>query len=277
MSVHFVLSSLESTVNLDVSGSVQTSAIPALVADASAVLYVSVDTLKDVFKFQTDSTDFTDLAATDIKYYTYKSAFPDLNPVNAMMDAAESRNPIAAADSNGSLPANKMMVAHDFVRYLAYKLFGSHYGVDLFNNEVELMKHLRTLANSASSGHTWYDIQTKVAAVDVSGSHADLAGTAGSKYMTNANSTSDNLCRVLFEQMTKTAISRFSGISPTDGIQSLPFLADDSISFKLTINPAAGQNNLTGVSSFGGRSYDIRLILKDGTPSNTAADTLETA
>lgn len=277
MSVHFVLSSLESTIAMDLSGSVQTNAIPALVADASAILYVSVDTIKDVFKYQTDSTDFTDLAATDIKYYTYKSSFPDLNPVNAMMDATESRSPIATSDAAGTLPSNKMMVAHDFVRYLAYKLFGSHFGVDLFNNEVDQLKHLRALANSSSSGHTWYDIQAKVAAVDVSGSHADLAGVAGAKYMTNSNSSADNLCRVLFEQMTKTAISRFAGISPTDGIQSLPFQEDDSISFKLTINPATGQNNLTGVSSFGGRSYDIRLVLKTSPPTNTVADTLETA
>jgi len=229
--------------------------------------------MKGVFKFQTDSSDFTDLASTDIKYYTYKSSFPDVNPVNAMMDATESRNPIATSDSAGLLASNKMMVAHDFVRYLAYNLFGTHFGVDLFNNEVAQLQHLRALADSSASGHTWYDIQAKVAAVDVSGSHADLAGVAGSKYMTNANSSDDNLCRVLFEQMTKTAISRFSNISPTDGIQSLPFVQGDSISFKLSISPAPGQNNLTNVGLIGLRSYDIRLVLSSN--SNTAVSTDE--
>jgi hypothetical protein len=89
--------------------------------------------------------------------------------------------------------------------------------------------------------------------------------------MTNANTSAENICRVLMQQMTGSAIERFATLEALDANdrRSLPFQAEDSISFKVTINPADGQEELTGVSAFGGRSYEIRLVLVDGTAENT--------
>ena len=267
-SVHFVLTTLESSVQMGLEAAVTTSAIDALDVSATAVFQVSVDSMKQLFKYQTDSNDVTDLDSTDIKYFVDSSAWPQLNPANAMLDADESSSPIASA----GIESNKQLVAHDFVRYLALKLFNTHLGVDLFNNEIELLNDIRSICDDSAAGHTMHDINEKVAKVSLSGTHADIQGTAGAKYMTNANQTAENICRVIMQQMTNNAVTRFASLETADANdrRALPFQADDSISFKVTINPADGQEELTGVSAFGGRSYEIRLVLVDATPENTA-------
>ncbi len=271
--VDFVLTELESSVQMGVAATVQTSEIPELDVSATAVFQVAVDDMKAVFKYQTDSNDLTNLDEADIKYYVDPASWPDLNPANGMMDAPESANPIATANSTGNLDANKMLVAHDFERYLALKLFNTHYGVDLFNNELELLNNLRLICDDSAEGHTWFDVKAKLNKVGLSGDHADIQGADGAKYMTNANSSAENLCRVLLEQMTHSAITRFAEIQPSDEAQSLPFEVDDSISFKLIIAPAEGQEELTGVEAFAPRSYRILLKLVES-PVNTevAAD-----
>lgn len=270
MPVQFVLTDLESSVQMGVGATVQTSVIPQLDVSAVAILEVSLDDMKAVFKYQTDSNDLTNLDESDIKYYVDPASWPDLNPANAMMQAASA---IATANSAGPLDANKMLVAHDFERYLALKLFNTHYGVDLFNNELELLNNLRLICDDSAEGHTWFDVKSKINKVGLSGDHADIQGADGAKYMTNANSSAENLCRVLLEQMTHDAITRFADVQPTDSPQSLPFEVDDSISFKLIVAPAEGQEELTGVEAFSARSYEIRLKIV-ATPANTevAAD-----
>lgn len=275
--VHFVLSNLESSVQMDVSGQVPTESIPVLDVSATAVFQVSLADMQSCFQYQTDSNDITDVSSTDIRYYVNPASWPTLNPANGMMDDAQSASPIAVANSSGSLAPNKMLVAHDFVRYLALKLFNTPYGVDLFNNEVDLLKGIRRICDESSAGHTWYDIVSKINAVGTSGTNANIVGTNGSKYMTNADASTSNLGRELLQQLLGSVPERFSSINATDSAQPLPFQADDSISFKLTIAPADGQEDLTGVAAFSARSYEIRLIMVSTTPSNTAVDALETA
>lgn len=263
--VNFVLSSLDSSVAMDLCGNLYSEAIPAIDASATAIIFVSIDDMKSVFQFQTDSTDVNNLAEADIKYYTDTASWPAINPVNAMMNVSTlSQGEIALIDSAGALADNKLMVAHDFTRYLASKLFGTHFGVDLFNNETELLQNLRLICDDSAEGHTWYDVVAKVTTVSKSGDHAGLEGTAGDKYMTNATDDSTNLCRVLFNQMIGAAAPRFADISLGGDLpQPLPFAVDDAISFKLTIAPAEEQELLTGVEVIGARSYEIRFVIKE--------------
>ena len=270
--VNFVLSEFESSVVMGVAGTVQTSEIPELDVSATAVFQVTVDEMKAVFKYQTDSNDLTDAAESDIKYFVYSDLWPMLNPANAMMDNANSLNPIAIENGDGPLASNKMLVAHDYVRYLALKLFNTHLGVDLFNNEVALLDNLRLICGDTAEGNTLFDIKASLDKVGGSGTHEDIQGEAGTKYMTNANSSPEKVCRVLFEQLTKTDIARFAEISATETDQPLPFLAGDSINFKLTIAPAEGQEELTGVEAFAPRSYRIRLDLVETAENTVVAD-----
>ena len=269
MSVNFVLTELESSVQMGTAATILQTELATLDVSAVAVFEVSVDDMKACFKYQTDSNDLVNAEDSDIKYYVHPDSWPDLNPANAMMDATDSSGAIATANGTGDLEPNKMLVAHDFVRYLALKLFNTHFGVDLFNNELELLQNLRLICSDTAEGNTLFDIKASIEKVGVSGDHSDIKGADGEKYMDNSNSSSENLCRILFEQMTKMAITRFAEIADSDEKQSLPFLADDTISFKVVIAAAEGQEELTGVNPIDPRSYEILLKLVDGPTTNT--------
>ena len=266
-----VLDAFASTVTMTTSGALDSAAAPAITSDATAVFLVNIDHMKNVFKFQTDSADFLDADASDLKYYVDMANWPTLNPANAMLDHAASASPIASG-----FAANKMLIAHDYTRYLAQRLFGTHQGVDLFNNEVALLQNLRTICGSGEAGRTWQDIADKMTAVSTAGTADFMTIDVAGNYATNSNNSNDNLCRVLFKQLVAASKERFSTISNTADAQSLPFQVDDVISFKVTINPAAGQHNLTGVAAIPARSYKIKLVMKaSGSVSNTAVDAAE--
>ena len=83
-----------------------------------------------------------------------------LNPVHAMMDDTASENPIATGDSNGTYVDNRMLVKHDFVRYLALKLFNTYQGVDLFSNENAMKEDL-----AAKGAAAWENVPRSSALV----------------------------------------------------------------------------------------------------------------
>lgn len=288
---HFVVSAFEQTITLDTAGSIYSEPIPAIDVSAVAVIEVGLDMMRSVFQFQTDATDVNNLAESDIKYFVDTEAWEglaDVQPANAMLDHAESSTPISTADPNGALlAADKMFVAHDFVRYLALRLFNTPYGVDLFQNEDELMTDLRTKCSAlADGGIVWKNIVDKLTAVNKQ--NAPDGENDSGKYMTNPAPDADpadaqnNICRVLMLQMLNTQIARFQDITLANAnqtgsvgvLQGLPFVEGDSISFKLTINPAADQELATGVEAFSGRSYEIRLRIA-ASPSNTEASANE--
>lgn len=260
--INFVLSEFESEVTLGTLASLYSENIPTITADAKAVQYVSISDIKNVFKYQTDSNDVTNLDSTDLKYYTYDTEWPVLNPANAMVEAASA---VATSAPSGAIAPNKLFVAHDFTRHLADELFGTHLGVDLFNNELELLTNIREICGSGAAGNTWFDITASVKKVSVNSDadgFAGLDGDSGAKYMTNANTSSANLCRVLMSQMIGSAPSRFAEISAADTPQSLPFAVGDIISFKVNIKPAEGQKLLTKsaeAADVKDRSYEIKL------------------
>jgi hypothetical protein len=267
--VNFVLEHLESSVTLDLSGGITSSGINDVVADARAIFYITQDQAKAIFKYQTDSLDVSNNTTNDIKYSIDYSAFTalGLNPANAMLDAPASTGAIATMDAySTAIAPNKMLVAHDFIRHIADDLFGTHLGVDLFNNETELVQSARSVCSDAAEGNVMYEINQQVSRVSTTSTEAvsGLEGDAGSKYMTNANETNENLCRVLFNQMIGATPQRFADIENTEDFQSLPFEVDDSINFKLTLSAAAGQHLLTrsaGDPAVASRSYEIRLLV----------------
>jgi hypothetical protein len=261
--VNFTLSGLNQNFTLGVSGELAAAAAAALDVSASAVYNIKLSDMLNIFKFQTDSFDVNDISASDIKYYVF-SEDPDwptdlvLNPANADM----SNNPISA--TGGDIAANKNKVKHDFVRYLALKLFNTAYGVDLFSNEDAL---LGDLVSKGATAHT--AIKTALAAVNTTA--ADLSNNvdvSGNFYATNALTGETNFSRELLRQVAYAAPSRFSATSDISGVQSIPLQADDTINFKVSISADAAQHNLTSVAGpFDVRVYQIRLVLKD-TPTN---------
>jgi len=268
--VNFVLESLESSVTLGLLASVFKSTITDITSDARAVLYVKQSDAKSIFKYQTDSFDAINDPDSDIKYFLHYDKFTDLaiNPANAMLNAAESANAVALTDKNSdAFAANKSLLAHDFLRHISKNLFGTHLGVDIFNNEKELIQNIRSVCSDAAEGNVMYGINASVKKVSTESTDdtvVGLKGDAGSKYMTNENETNENLCRVLFGQMMENASARFAAIEDSEDEQPLPFEVDDSINFKLTVSPAADQHLLTRTSEdVPSRSYEIRLVIVD--------------
>ena len=251
-SVDFTLEGLNQTFSLDVSGALA-GEVPATI-DASCVAIYKVKTtdMKNIFKYEADSFDVNDTDASDIKYYVYMGAsWPanlKLNPVHAHTLAT---NPILP--TAGDVVANKNLVKHDFVRYLALSLFNTPHGVDLFSNEDALLTDLVQKGAVARLA-----IDASLNAVDNSNA---AYGTAPAKYSTNALTSAANFSRVLLRQVANVRPARFHGIADISGIHSIPFVDGDTISFKVSIAAASGQHTLTGRSTFNTRVYKIRLDL----------------
>lgn len=263
----FVLTGLDEEITMGASGELFGVAIPTMDASATAVFNVKTETMRNVFRFQTDASDVDQVAdGTDTLYYVKMDQWPAtaiLNPAHAMMDHSDSENAIATADSNGTYVDNRMLVKHDFVRYLALKLFNTYQGVDLFSNEDEMKEDL-----AAKGATAWASIS------------GDLHTADSSSPMTNDDDT-NNFSRQLLEQIINNDRDRLISdasagtIDASNAIQAVPLVDGDSISFKVTLKAATGQHNLTGVSAIGDRSYKIKLILGSGTntaPTDKKAD-----
>jgi len=277
-SIDFVLDGFSAAYTLSQSATMfEGTSLAFTDASATAVFYVSQTDMQNVFKFESDSFDINDLSASDIRYFTYMENWPAglvINPVNAMLDKSGSANAITQV----GIP-NKMLVKHDFIRYLALKLFNTPSGVDLFNNENELIAHLNDMGNSSYqndiSGSLWKYATNASTAID--NTNFILDASSNVKCTTDHLTSNDNICRELFNQILYANKSRFSDISlNTLGVRSLPILTGDSISYRFTVFPKAGQNDITGVAAFGGRSYRIKLlVVADATGENTTVDNTE--
>ena len=258
--VNFTLTGLNQNFTLGVSGELAGEAPATLDVSAVAVYNVRTSDMQAVFKFQSDSFDVNDVDASDIKYYVYMNAWPadgSLNPVHAGMFSS----PILA--TAGDIVANRNLVKHDFVRYLAEKLFNTPHGVDLFSNEDALLTDL--VAKGA----------TAKAAIDASLNAVNQAnaanGTSPHKYSTNALTGAANFSRELMRQVASQAPSRFASITGSTAIQSVPLADDDTINFKVSISPADNQHLLTSrPTAFDTRVYQIKLVLKSSDFGNTA-------
>lgn len=255
--VDFILDGLNTNLGMDLSGALVGQDYAALDVSATAVYYVKTSDMRNVFKFQTDSFDVTNDAADDIKYYVHRdsNAWPTnlkLNPANAAMV-------IDGAEMLSSAAATKNKLKHDFVRYLAFRLFNTIHGVDLFSNEEEL------LASLVSGGRTArLAIEAKLN--DVAATNNAISGPDASNnyYTTNAVDTSANICRVLIRQLIHSAPDRFDNLSIDNSGNpiSVPLEDGDNLNFKVTVEAASSQETLVpGVSPIVPRSYGVKIIL----------------
>jgi hypothetical protein len=260
MPVNFVLTGLNQTFTLGVSGELAAAAAPAIDVSCVANYNVKLSDMLNVFKFQSDSFDVNNVDASDIKYYVYMNAWPadlSLNPANAHTLSSQPILPNSA-----DVVAKRNFVKHDFVRYLALRLFNTAYGVDLFSNESELLSDLVTKGANAAS-----EIINALKAVDQASASK---GSVPHKYSENDLNGTSNFSRELLRQVAHYAPARFASISDISGIQSIPLQANDTISFKVSITAAPNQHTLTNVAAFETRTYQIKLTLKD--PYTHASD-----
>jgi hypothetical protein len=267
--VDIVLSDLSFSVQMLTEAAMDTKLPPDLYdVSAIAVFTISTDVMKNVFQFRTDSLDIDNIEGTDIRYYVDMGQWPSdlvINPANAALDyPIYSSGAIAVQSYNeDQFDSTQMMVKHDYIRYLALQLFGSHDATDIFNNETELITNLEEIGDGSVPGHVWYDISYALHRVSTTGSNMDLTTDpyTGQLSMTNAITTPDNLCREMFLQIAAVTPERLQNVQETSYPQSLLFQEGDSINFKVTIHAAENQHLLTGVNPIPSRTYQIKLYM----------------
>jgi hypothetical protein len=154
----------------------------------------------------------------------------------------------------GDVVAERNLVKHDFVRYLAKSLFNTPHGVDLFSNEDAL---LTDLVQKGAVARLAIDASLNAVNQDNAAN-----GSASHKYSTNLQNTAANFSRVLLRQVANVRAARFHDVSGASGIRSIPFENGDTINFKVAISPASLQHDLTGQTGpFHTRVYKIQLDL----------------
>lgn len=254
--------------------------------DADAVFYVKLSDMLSVFRFRTPTESFNgpnDISlnqaifdsSSNIHYYVFRNHWPTslkINPSHAMLDKNESSGMLTVNDGS-MFGSNKSLVKHDFIRYIAFRLFNTLYGVDFFKNEEDLLENI-----------TYYGEVSRVgimAVLDtVSTLSADITmptDASSNRYLTNSTTTETNLTRELLRQIAIHVPERLTAIdeSGVGGgvIISVPFVENDTLNIRVVMEPSPNQHSLTNVSQISGRSYNIKLILKNslgGASVNTA-------
>jgi len=285
-SIDFSLPALNRSFQLDVSGAILREAPDAMTdVSATAIYNFKTSHMNNIFKYYSDSNDINDLTdGTDVRYYVFMNQWPadaSLNPAHALMKPASGH--MLSADGVNVVD-NKNLVKHDFTRYLAFKLFNTVYGVDLFNNEDALHEDISSKGRTAKNAIM--TVLNNVSTSTTTGTTIVVGQTDASnnRYSTNANTATSNICRELMRQIASVAPSRFYDASFNDAsgnpYRTVPLRAGDTINFKVFISAAANQHNLTGrAAQFEERVYKIQLVLSDSsniTPvDGTATDLLD--
>ena len=256
--------------------------------DADAVFYVKLSDMLSVFKFRTPTESANgpnDISlnqaifdvSSNIRYYVFRSHWPTslkINPAHAMLDRTESSGMLGSGETVGGIfGANKSLVKHDFIRYIALRLFNTLHGVDFFSNEEDLLENISYYGEAARVGI--------MAVLDtVSTLSADItmqADVSANRYLTNSTTANTNISRELLRQIAINVPERLSSLggSGIDGgvVISVPLIENDTLNIKVIMEPSPNQHSITNVNEIPGRSYNIKLIMKNslsGLNVNTA-------
>lgn len=208
--------------------------------DANATIDVSLNLLKDIFKFQSDSVDICNNVLSDVKY---KVVDPSNSWVYSPADAVVDANPIR----NG---ATEQKVQYDFVRHLAKSLFGTDLGVDLFTNEEELRSHLVTESLSA--------LKARFTALAGLG---DLDDEDVEQDGVQINPSRQILRQIIHNDPDRLGNAYVDGDADGNGFFKMPLIAGDALYFVFTANAHADQSDVVNdaVSNPPARSYLIKM------------------
>lgn len=277
MSIHdFVLSALSTSVTMSTQALMDAGSETPIVTDvsATAVFNINLNSVKDVFKFSSTTWDISDnLPSGEMHYFVHADEWPTdviINPSDSMLDKPGSTTPIMTVPLS-----TEMLVKHDFIRYLALKLFNTAMGTDLFSNEGALLNDLNAkglVAWTDISENLWQYATTNTSSAEIDNMGVLLDPSSNQLCTTDHFSGDTNLCRELYQQLvhTQNGRHRFRTVVLDGNNQApIPFIAGDSISFLYTIHPAANQEVITGVPAFGGRKYRIKLQIVSSDASNT--------
>lgn len=212
-------------------------------ASANATIDVSLNLLKSIFKFQSDSVDICNNVLSDVKYKVVDPSNSWIySPADAVVDEQGGRIHESAVEQQ---------VQYDWVRHLAKELFGTHLGVDLFTNEEEVRSDLVTDSLTALKAR-----------------FTDLAGRG----VLDDEDVEDggvqfNPSRQILRQIINSDADRLGNAytnedADNDGFFEMPLIAGDKLYFVFTANADADQSDVVNgaVSNPSTRTYRIRMV-----------------
>ena len=223
-------------------------------AEITLTQQISAADLSGVFFFKTDE-DITSELVTDtsnVEYYLDRSQFTGGQAtLNAM-------NGIVTTGYYGSNTTDHL--GKDFLRDMAHQLFSTHFGVDLFTNEDAVVTDI-----SGKSDVVATDIFVKMGDVDKTNTALSGPDVSYGYYTTDTDSSNTNLTREILNQLLTLAPGRFTDKTTLrldagiPGVYGMPFVTNDTISYKLSVTAHASQNTTiaTGKSGLETRTYKV--------------------
>jgi len=276
--VEFYLTELNKAVTLGTNAEIPESYTAPATGDVGCRLRITSAQARTLFKFQTDSSDVTDVSTADMQFFCYPDAFSALT--NNGSGNADGEIPLNISDANiisahGSVAEpekgamvghegveSKNLLQHDWLRRLAVHTFNTEAAVDLFTNEEAMRTEMHESVATTVGAHI-------VSSLNI----------ANGKNSGDASDRGDaNLMYKLFEQLGKEDPTRLvadgtdATIQDMTGEQPFPFNEGDSISIFITLTSKTGQKDalLNTVGEIDMTiQYKLQLLVQDS--GNTLA------
>jgi len=260
INLNFVLTYLDKSCTLDGSAAVSDGLYdPSFSYDAIAEYITDTTLWKEIFQIQINDYIVNEPQTNDVKYCvnstSLESLFQLIRDYPLGEHAIVTNNTAIGRNTILSSPYANQCIDHDYVRYLAKSLFNTEYATSLFLNRVPLLNSIGNAVKLA-----WFEMYNILKNISDTGNNMNLLGSTGFKYLTNATTTTDNICRELYLQLISQIPERFQALQNITTSQPLPLLRGDTICVRVTINPCLTQQ------TFGGpplkpRIYIIKFIL----------------
>ena len=279
-----------------------TSADLNLNTKAVAQLYCDVSAVRQVFKYATNAADLTDVSDEDMYFFVDADGFKNLivqttscendNNVIGNLDAVDEETleeQICRAWVSGvagTVPAidfdrdagnvlytvdNKSMIK-DLMRDMAHQLFGTQYGVDIFQNEQDLCNN--TAANTTAlfssavggtpAGAIWQALDDasgmNVSQVDPSNIGQVIFRNIVANDPERLQDISSNFDSDISMNTNDNAVGSGSGESNTEmRLYRMPFASGDSLIFHLNYKYHTNQRGVVENNGIGSTPLDDRL------------------
>ena len=227
-------------------------------AEITLTQQMTASDLSAVFYFRTDE-DITSELGTDtsnVQYYVDRNKWVGgknaLNPMNGIVDTGY-------YGSN-----NTDHLAKDFLRDMAQHLFNTHFAVDIFTNEDAVVSDISGKAD-VDVASTIYTLMGNVDIATANGNGQDGSG----HYFQKDDTANTNLTREILNQLITKSPGRFQDkktmrlYGDVSGIYGMPFVAGDTLAYKLTVSANPSQNTTvnTGKSALQPRTYKVKYVV----------------
>ena len=256
--VDIILTAFDSTFSLDQAAVFyDISCMIDVSAEITLTQQISASDLFYVFYFRTDEsiTSFP-FDSSSVDYFLDQSKFTGgqatMNPMNGLVTTGY----------YGSNTSDNL--AKDFLRDMSQHLFNTHFAVDLFTNEDEVVEDIS--ARSAIVGTNIYNILG-----DNDKNNTSLEGPDASYgyYKTDSDKLNTNITREFLNHYLSMATERFDDLTQlridpnVPGLYGIPFVTGDTISYKLSVTASSGQKTVidTGKPALDTRTYRVRFVV----------------